>query len=408
MSTSATFLGPVDHLPPEGADLELSTSSEVDFCASLFANSGIAFDVSREGVMLQSNPHETELFQSFEINFDKEGEDPEVIWQDRAFDVSLQSLFPDKSAFSTLSDASEPEDYVRRFLEVLSSSMDDPAIEHDGAMVPLIRWQAGEDKESAQIQLLGMLMADEQQFQRFCNKDNGDVGLIFEDAEVQAHGVREVVTVLALLGVTFGSAINAEAGLFDGMKKKKQMRIAQISYNQQALQRAQAPVQQQRGWQDVHNDAYINHDLLAAFKGADKRIIVDIGSQRAYLIVNNTVAIDTAISTARSGKETPRGTFKITQRVESGKTSTIYGCSLPYWQRLDQSAVGLHVGDLPGYAASAGCIRLPHSVAPILFANTSSGVTVQVVDNWHPSQLRQNLDQSNLMVAKVVGENRGS
>lgn len=408
MSTSATFLGPVDHLPPEGADLEFSKESEVDFCASLFASSGITFDVSRDGVMLQSNPQETELFQHFEVNFDNDDDSPTVTWQDRAVDVSLQSLFPDKSSFSTLSDASEPEDYVRRFLEVLSSSLDDPALDHDGAKVPLIRWQAGEDNESAQVQLLGVLMADEQQFERFCKQEHEDVGLIFEDAEVQAHGLREAVTVLALLGVTFGAATTAEAGLFDGMKKKKQMRIAQIAYNQQMMQQAQAPIQQQRGWQDVHNDAYVNHDLLAAFKSADRRIVIDIGSQRAYLIVNNTVAIDTAISTARAGKQTPRGTFKITQRVESGKTSTIYGCSLPYWQRLDQSAVGLHVGDLPGYAASAGCIRLPHSVAPILFANTSSGVTVDVVDNWHPSQLRQNANQSNLMVAQVVGENRGS
>ena len=79
---------------------------------------------------------------------------------------------------------------------------------------------------------------------------------------------------------------------------------------------------------------------------------------------------------------TTRGTFKITQRVESGKTSTIYGCSLPYWMRLDQSAIGMHVGELPGYPASAGCVRLPAQIAPLIFGATQSGTTVKVVDSW--------------------------
>ncbi|MEM6279403.1 MAG: L,D-transpeptidase family protein, partial [Verrucomicrobiota bacterium] len=118
--------------------------------------------------------------------------------------------------------------------------------------------------------------------------------------------------------------------------------------------------------------------------------------------------IDTAVSTARTGKETPRGTFKITQRVAEGKTSTIYGCDLPYWQRLDGSAIGMHTGDLPGYPASAGCIRLPESIAPILFANTASGVTVEVVDHWDQQELHQAGPQNNMIVAQVVPEDGNS
>lgn len=127
-----------------------------------------------------------------------------------------------------------------------------------------------------------------------------------------------------------------------------------------------------------------------------------MSQQRAYLLVDNVVAIDTAVSTARSGKFTPRGEFKITERVAQGKTSTIYGCDLPYWQRLDQSAIGMHVGDLPGHPASAGCIRLPYSVAPVLFANTASGVTVKVVDQWDQQELHQGSTQQNMLVAQVV------
>lgn len=402
MTTTATFLGPVNELPPEGSDFELNQKSPMDCCAALFSNSGIAFDVSRDGVIVQSNPQDAELFQRFNIGMN-EANEPELEWSDSAFEIQLQGLFPDASAFKTLSDASEPEDYVRRFLEVLGSSLDDPAMKHEGATVPLIRWQAGEDQESAQIQLLGLLLADESQFESFCQANEDQVGLIFEDAEIQAHGLRETVTVLALLAVTLGSTTNAEAGLFKKLKAKKQAaKMQQIAY-QNYIQQAQAPVQQtqQTGWQDVHNDAYFNHALLESGKDGEKKVIVDIGRQRAVLLIDNQIAIDTAVSTARSGKETPRGTFKITQRVESGKTSTIYGCSLPYWQRLDQSAIGLHVGDLPGYAASAGCIRLPHSVAPILFANTASGIEVEVVDHWDQQELQQGFHSQDVLVAQV-------
>ena len=396
MKEATKFLGPVDELPPEGADFSPDTSSEVDFCASLFSDSTITFDVSRDGVFVHSNPQDAELFQELELLSDEDGEQVDIQWNENALEIQLQKLFPGASAFQTLSDASEPEDYVRRFLEVMASSLNHELIEHEGPKVPLIRWEAGDGGESARIQLLGLLLADKEHFEKFCNNDLGELGLIFEDPEIQAHGLRETVTALVVLGISLGSAQNVEAGLFKKLRQKRQAARAQQVVQQQYIQRANAAIQQQqqraaqqqanhqqqRGWQDVHNDAYINYNLLESNKDGERTVIVDVEAQRAYLIVDGAVAISTAVSTARSGKVTPRGVFKITERVESGKTSTIYGCSLPYWQRLDQSAIGLHIGDLPGYPASAGCIRLPHSVAPILFANTASGVEVKVVDSW--------------------------
>jgi lipoprotein-anchoring transpeptidase ErfK/SrfK len=411
MSGPATFLGPVNELPPEGSDLEPSTASEVDFCASMFSDSSLTFDVSRDGALVISNPQNSEVFQEFEVNLDKEEDEPYLVWKDNAFDIHLQGLFRDRSAFSTLSDASEPEDYVRRFLEVLASSLDEPSINEKGAKVPLIRWQAGEDGESAQVQLLGLLLANDDQFEQFCNSRSNEVGLIFEDAEIEAHGIRETLTVMAILGVTLGSTMNADAGLFNFKKKKEAREMArqQQIMEQQAIQKRQAAIQQAQrtGYLDMHNDAYINYELLEARKDGEKKVIVDISRQRAYLLVDNQIAIDTAVSTARADKHTPRGEFKITERIETGKKSTIYGCSMSYWQRLDSSAIGLHVGDLPGYAASAGCVRLPYSVAPVVFANTASGMTVEIVDQWDGQELQQGAQQ-NFVQAQVVqhrGEN---
>ena len=68
MSSPAKFLGPVDELPAEGIDLEPGKQSEVDFCAAMFSDSSIGFDVNIDGVTVVSNPHEAEAFQRFEIN----------------------------------------------------------------------------------------------------------------------------------------------------------------------------------------------------------------------------------------------------------------------------------------------------------------------------------------------------
>ena len=128
----------------------------------------------------------------------------------------------------------------------------------------------------------------------------------------------------------------------------------------------------------------------AGATGVDRFAQAGVAVERQAVLGNRVggqLAVDTPISTARAGKHTPRGTFKITQRVRTGKTSTIYGCSLPYWMRLDQSAIGMHVGELPGYPASAGCIRLPHDVAPLIFNATKSGTTVRVVDSWQSSTM---------------------
>jgi len=185
-------------------------------------------------------------------------------------------------------------------------------------------------------------------------------------------------------GVIFLSAPETEAGLFDKLKAKRQAKIAR-----QAKPKPPAkPRPRHRSWyRDEHEDAYINHELLEGAAEVDRKIIIDIGRQRAFLIIHDLVAIDAAVSTARRGKHTPRGTYAITEKIKSGKVSNLYHVYMPNWMRLGTSAVGMHTGDLPGYPASAGCIRLPQSVAPILYEHANRGVKVEVVDSWDEQEL---------------------
>ncbi|MBL9153331.1 MAG: L,D-transpeptidase [Verrucomicrobiales bacterium] len=126
----------------------------------------------------------------------------------------------------------------------------------------------------------------------------------------------------------------------------------------------------------------VNSAVLARSNKANTRIIVDISRQKAFLLVSGSVAIETPISTARPGKYTPRGSFRISERVRSGKISTIYGVGMPYWMRLSGSVYGVHAGYLPGYPASAGCVRLPSDAAQMIFDNTKHGTPVAIYSSW--------------------------
>lgn len=129
--------------------------------------------------------------------------------------------------------------------------------------------------------------------------------------------------------------------------------------------------------------ARINPLVLSQSNRANTRLVIDIERQRGYLLVNEKVAVETPVSTGRPGKPSPRGTFSMTQRVRRGKVSTIYGVEMPYWMRLGGSVYGVHAGYLPGYPASAGCIRLPMSAAEVIFENTSPGTKVSIYNKWN-------------------------
>jgi hypothetical protein len=118
-------------------------------------------------------------------------------------------------------------------------------------------------------------------------------------------------------------------------------------------------------------------------------VIIDIARQRAFLLVDGMIGLETPVSTARSGKITPTGTFVMTERVRSGKISTLYDVEMPFWMRLNDSEFGVHAGFLPGYPASAGCIRLPLEAAQSIFNETRPGTRVRICGNWRPPLLAQ-------------------
>ena len=57
---------------------------------------------------------------------------------------------------------------------------------------------------------------------------------------------------------------------------------------------------------------------------------------------------------------------------------------MPNMQRLTDTGICMHSGNLPGYAASHGCIRMPYDFSQLLFSATAQGGTVVVGDGKVP------------------------
>lgn len=107
-------------------------------------------------------------------------------------------------------------------------------------------------------------------------------------------------------------------------------------------------------------------------------MMVNVKTQRAVLYRNGVPIGITTVSTGRPGYGTPIGVFTILQKDVEHFSSIYENAPMPYMQRLTWGGVALHAGQLPGYPASHGCIRLPHEFAKLLFDVTRVGMTVIV------------------------------
>lgn len=154
--------------------------------------------------------------------------------------------------------------------------------------------------------------------------------------------------------------------------------------------------------------AKISKDVEGQINQENSEVFVSLGKQRAYLKIRGTddVYIDTPISSGRAGHSTPMGSFRIMEkdpdhrssiygdfvdskgrvvrsgissRSDSAPAGTRYlGAPMKWFCRLTDSGVGMHVGILPGYPASHGCIRLPADIAPLIYQKVKIGTPVTV------------------------------
>ena len=197
----------------------------------------------------------------------------------------------------------------------------------------------------------------------------------------------------ALLLTALASSISAQFRLFGPRSPKPtpqpKMRSASAYISRQEPLKVNQPVLKQATPDNVH-------------------VRVSLPRQRAYLMVGDQIAADSPISSGKAGHGTPRGNFSVLEKdpdhrssiygdfvdnsgrvvragisakIDSAPSGTHYvGASMRWFMRLTGEGVGMHVGILPGYPASHGCMRMSPDGAKLFYDIVKIGTPVTVGD----------------------------
>src|SRR6478672_3864513 len=111
-------------------------------------------------------------------------------------------------------------------------------------------------------------------------------------------------------------------------------------------------------------------------------VVVNLQTQRLLFFRNGVPIAASSVSSGKTGHETPTGVFTILQKNEKHFSKTYNNAPMPNMQRLTWQGIALHAGNLPGYPASHGCVRLPLEFSKLLFGQTNLGMTVVITS--HP------------------------
>ena len=160
------------------------------------------------------------------------------------------------------------------------------------------------------------------------------------------------------------------------------------------------------GWK---KRTYRNQALLSQATSENVSLEISLSEQRGILLVRTAIAMDFPVATGRKSHPTPAGDYTIRSK-EKNYASNLYGriydaqdllvvsdadarsdmvpeggrfegATMPYWMRLTDSGVGLHVGYVPGRPASHGCIRLKRDSATQIFDLVKVGTPVVIAEN---------------------------
>ena len=142
--------------------------------------------------------------------------------------------------------------------------------------------------------------------------------------------------------------------------------------------------------------------------------IVSLQKQRITVYDANGWILRAPVSSGQKGRETPAGIFSVIQK-EADHYSNIYDDAfMPHMQRITWSGIALHGGQLPGYPASHGCVRMPFDFAERLFDVTRLGLRVIVaptdvapVEIAHPALLSKPGNAA-LAAARIAEENEAT
>jgi len=109
-------------------------------------------------------------------------------------------------------------------------------------------------------------------------------------------------------------------------------------------------------------------------------VIVSIPDQLTHVYRDGIRIGVSTCSTGRPGHATPTGVFTILQKQVDHHSNIYDGAEMADMERLTWTGIALHVGGLPGYPSSHGCVHLPRAFSDRLYTITRVGTVVIIAD----------------------------
>ena len=115
---------------------------------------------------------------------------------------------------------------------------------------------------------------------------------------------------------------------------------------------------------------------------AGKKIIVDLSQQVAFAYENKQLQFYGRISSGKPGRRTPTGSFRVLEK-DIDHVSNLWpapngGAKMHYMLRLTRDGIAMHLGPVPNYPASHGCIRMQDGFAQKMYFWAEKGIPVTV------------------------------
>ncbi len=140
----------------------------------------------------------------------------------------------------------------------------------------------------------------------------------------------------------------------------------------------------------VEIQVFLREQFLTLFADGKPVFCTDVstGKRAGWTPVGNYTIISKAARHRSStyGKYVTRSGRVVRGNVDSRRGNKpegarFLGAPMPNFLRMTHNGIGIHAGELPGYPASKGCIRVGAGAADFLFSITRVGDIVRVLEN---------------------------
>ncbi|MDP1908295.1 MAG: L,D-transpeptidase family protein [Hyphomicrobium sp.] len=109
--------------------------------------------------------------------------------------------------------------------------------------------------------------------------------------------------------------------------------------------------------------------------------VVSLGDQHVTIYGPNGPIMQGPVSSGATPNDTPVGIYSVLQKNREHYSNRYDDAAMPFMQRITWTGIALHAGQLPGYPASHGCVRLREDFARELFDKTKRGMRVIISRN---------------------------